>query len=663
MTRVRFALCASIALLVLLLGPGAGWAGPVLAVAPFENHSADPAFAPLGRGLADMLITDLGQVSSLTVVERSRLQSIHDELALQQSAWADPKTAARVGAGVGASWILVGSLVSVEPILRIDARVLDVATGAVRTSRAVSGPKSDFFLLEKELAQGLLADLDLSATAREQAALGRVATESFDALLAYSAGLEALDRGAIEEAKARLEAALSADERFARAASALEDLSARLQKLDRQRAAAQDDKLRSLLQRIDDLQGKGGPYDTLQTELVTAMSAASSPKEARVALALTGRLLDLKLPEDLRIGGATGVLGLNEWALCSHAMALHWLGRWADFLGYGEACLSRYPAGTWAPAVQPMMQRVVAELKKAEEGRKQLSRVRGEAMLEMWKTRCRGELRPAERLAACQRWLADATTLELPIDDDTHEVFGRAAQHAGDRAALVARLEAVRRADRYAVSVGALEGLLQRLDRDLADVAEHATLDPAAASAEDLADAAGDLADVGREAEAHRLLEGALQRFPAADSLHRARVDLCVRFGRWARGDEAVRMWESAEGLGAQVDPGRARAVRDGPSNGRWVEEAEGLALLMYAHRARDLGLYREAGDTYLEVARRFPEMQASAAPSSIQLAGHAFYAGGLADAARGAFELLLQRWPESGEATAARSMLEILPR
>lgn len=658
--RVLLAALFVVACFALPSHAGAAGPGPVLAVAAFDNHSADPAFDPLGRGLADMLITDLGAVASLTVVERGRLQAVQDELALQQSIWADPSTAAQVGKGVGASLIVVGSITSIEPTVRLDARVLDVATAQVRGVATATGTKADFFLLEKELAQGLLTALDLAATARERAQLGRVATESFDALLRYSQALEALDRGRIDEAKAKIEAALEADDRFDRAANVLTELGKRLAELDRKRATAQDERLSALLARIDALEKSGGPYDPLQTEVMAAMSAAATPKEARVAALLTGRLLDLKLPEALRIGGPTGHMSLTEWALCTHAMSLHWLGRWSEFLANGEACLERYPTGTYGPAIQPMMQRVVAELDKARSGRAQVPAARAEAMLEMWKTRCRGELRPRERLASCERWIH---SLGNTLDDDANEAYGRAAGRAGELGALERRLAETLRIDRYAESAQDLQREVSDLKRDLERADEARKTWRSAKTPREMAEAADRIAEVGDEEGAKTVLAEALRTFPFDNDVHRARLNLALEFGRWDDAARALAAWEGAEAGGAKVDASLARAVREAKENNRWVDESEGTALVLFAHKLRDLALYRDAGDTYLDVARRFPTLQISSAAASTQMAAYAYYTGGLADAARGAFETLLTQWPDAPEATGARSMMDLLPR
>ncbi len=202
-----------------------------LAVTFFDNNSSDPDFDPLGRGLAAMLITDLSNVQGLKLVERTRINEVMSEIELQKSPWIDPATAAEMGRGLGAQYVLTGVFVAVKRTMRIDARVVSVQSGAVLHSTEVTGPVDEFFLLEKELAGSIVEGLKVDVSARENARMGRVATESFDAFLTWSRGLDALDRGRIEEARASLQASLEHDERFALATDALDALSKRVDAL------------------------------------------------------------------------------------------------------------------------------------------------------------------------------------------------------------------------------------------------------------------------------------------------------------------------------------------------------------------------------------------------------------------------------------------------
>lgn len=171
-------------------------AAEVVAVAYFDAHSVRPELEPLGRGVADMLTTDLGSAPGLVLVERARIAEVLAELELGKGGFVDPATAQKLGKGLGANLIVVGSLTVAIEGMRIDARVVDVATGEVRAASQATGKEDQFFALEDEVARELLAGLGLSAAVEERpialdqiVASSRAIDASDEAILARLRGL------------------------------------------------------------------------------------------------------------------------------------------------------------------------------------------------------------------------------------------------------------------------------------------------------------------------------------------------------------------------------------------------------------------------------------------------------------------------------------------
>ena len=97
----------------------------------FDNDTGDESLAYLGKGLADMMITDLAAVPAIQVVEREKLEALLTELKLQRTKYFDAKTAQRIGKGVGARFAVAGSFTWLAPEMRIDVRVIEIANGRV----------------------------------------------------------------------------------------------------------------------------------------------------------------------------------------------------------------------------------------------------------------------------------------------------------------------------------------------------------------------------------------------------------------------------------------------------------------------------------------------------------------------------------------------------
>ncbi len=228
-----------LAAVVLASLAGAG-SPPTVAVSYFDNHTGQAELDPLGKGLADMLITDLSSMSAVQVVEREKLNQALAEIDLSRGKFIDPATAQKLGRGLAARLIMTGSYALAGDTLRIDARVVSVESGAVVASERVEGRRADFFALEKELVEILVGALQVKLGSQDRLQLRRNATQSFDAWARYSAGLDAQDRGDNRQARELFAQALAADPNYRAAQTASERLAAIFARQERETEAAAD---------------------------------------------------------------------------------------------------------------------------------------------------------------------------------------------------------------------------------------------------------------------------------------------------------------------------------------------------------------------------------------------------------------------------------------
>lgn len=228
-------------LLVLVWFAGPAFAATV-AVLPWEAASKSEAHDGLGRALAGMLVSDLSRAPGVELVERARLDALLAEVALGDSGYLDPKTAARLGSGVGAQWVVVGSYTVIGTQFLMDGRAVDVASGRVITAADAQGTTQDFVSVEKAVVEKLIAGLalELSASARRQL-LADAPTEDFRAVATYGAGLQAEFEGRIEDARKRFEEANQLDPAFDLPLQRIAELRAKLEALEIERRATQVD--------------------------------------------------------------------------------------------------------------------------------------------------------------------------------------------------------------------------------------------------------------------------------------------------------------------------------------------------------------------------------------------------------------------------------------
>src|SRR5690606_20054840 len=107
-----------------------------VAIFPFLVQMRDSTFRPLGRAMAEMLVTDLSQTDRLRVLERLRVQALADEMSLVEEGLIDPATAARGGRMLGAARVVQGSIAGSEAALQLDAAVVGVESAGLDVQSA-----------------------------------------------------------------------------------------------------------------------------------------------------------------------------------------------------------------------------------------------------------------------------------------------------------------------------------------------------------------------------------------------------------------------------------------------------------------------------------------------------------------------------------------------
>lgn len=177
----------------------------------------DSTYAPLSRGLAQMLTSDLSLLQRFRLVERMRVGALLDEMALGRTERVDPATAARVGRLVRAGRMVQGlATIPGERNVRLEASVVQ-GSGEVTGPARVQGGLRDLLRIEKDLVVGLAAQMGYRLSEAERRAVLENGTQSLTAFLAYSRALEAEDRGDYAAAAQYYGEAVRADPSFQQA--------------------------------------------------------------------------------------------------------------------------------------------------------------------------------------------------------------------------------------------------------------------------------------------------------------------------------------------------------------------------------------------------------------------------------------------------------------
>lgn len=204
--------------------PGASAAaqatGQAVVVAPFNVREAQRDsrdFAGIGTAIADLLAAQL-RAGGIAVADRAPVQRtvalqprVRDGMLGREGAVAAAKI-------LGAQHVVYGGFAAdAAGNVRLDARAVNVGTGAVEFTERLQGNGNDIVGMLGELASRLAKGMSLTLSGGGAA----TGTLPLRALVDYGKGLEALDRGDRAGARAVLQAVVRDHPEFAPARAAL----------------------------------------------------------------------------------------------------------------------------------------------------------------------------------------------------------------------------------------------------------------------------------------------------------------------------------------------------------------------------------------------------------------------------------------------------------
>ena len=193
-----------------------------IGVSYFKDLSTDASLIPFQKALAAMISTTLTKVSALKVVERLRLQSLLEEMALGQSGIVEEGSAPRVGKLLGAERMITGSLAvgSIE----VTTSVLSTSRGEVEGTKSQSIERENFFNAPGIVVMDVAEMAGLELTPAEVEAIGVPITTNVDAMQSFGMAIGAMDAGDWQGAQEFTAAAIAADPGFSSAVQMMDSI-------------------------------------------------------------------------------------------------------------------------------------------------------------------------------------------------------------------------------------------------------------------------------------------------------------------------------------------------------------------------------------------------------------------------------------------------------
>ncbi|MFZ1906295.1 MAG: tetratricopeptide repeat protein [Steroidobacteraceae bacterium] len=227
-----------------------------LAVLPFDNISPDQETDYFSNGLTEELIARLSVLSEIDLVSRWTSMQLRDR----------KDDIRKVGAELGARYIVGGSVRRFQDSVRITVQLVDVPTNRQVWGNTYKGKLDDIFDIQEQVAQQIVEALKLKLSTSERVSLTKrqtVNAQAYDLYLRGQDYLYRLTKRSVERAIQLFEKAIELDPRYAAAYAGCSSAYGQMYWL-----FARDPKFR---ERAQELSFKALMYDNNLAEAYTAM--------------------------------------------------------------------------------------------------------------------------------------------------------------------------------------------------------------------------------------------------------------------------------------------------------------------------------------------------------------------------------------------------------
>ncbi len=110
-----------------------------IAILEFQGLNAQAKKDNMGKMVTEIMTTSLVNSRAFNIIEREKLSKVLKEFQLSQTGLIDETSAKEIGKILGADAIVTGSVMMLRERLRLDARIIDVITGAIIAAESTLG--------------------------------------------------------------------------------------------------------------------------------------------------------------------------------------------------------------------------------------------------------------------------------------------------------------------------------------------------------------------------------------------------------------------------------------------------------------------------------------------------------------------------------------------
>jgi adenylate cyclase len=158
---------------------------PSVAILPFANMSNDPEQEFFSDGITDDIITDLSKVSGLFVLGRNTVFTYKGKAVNLE----------RIAKELGVAYLVEGSVRKAGQRVRINAQLIEGATGGHLWADRYDRDLSDIFAVQDEITKTIVEQLKVKLLPEEKKAIEQVPTDNVEAYANYLRGRQFFHMG------------------------------------------------------------------------------------------------------------------------------------------------------------------------------------------------------------------------------------------------------------------------------------------------------------------------------------------------------------------------------------------------------------------------------------------------------------------------------------
>lgn len=110
-----------------------------IAILEFQGLNEQAKKDNMGKMVTEIMTTSLVNSRAFNIIEREKLSKVLKEFQLSQTGLIDATSVKEIGKILGADAIITGSVMMLRERLRMDARIIDVGTGAIIAAESTLG--------------------------------------------------------------------------------------------------------------------------------------------------------------------------------------------------------------------------------------------------------------------------------------------------------------------------------------------------------------------------------------------------------------------------------------------------------------------------------------------------------------------------------------------